>query len=441
MISVVSRVRRWFEDDSNYWGVVLLGMSALGPYFILRHGAIGPAGWPHPIVCFSPLWGLSGLMMLFSRRGQQLARLLGSVALLNTAVMTAVLFHPLRLSVIGYVVMAGLLLWEFRVHAVTQPQRNASRRSRRDQEETGESSANRSIVLLLREPLYLDASVLARLAGQAFGLEFRAVAGEDAPPEDQPGDRWGIVGGDAPHFMVFCSEAALAVHVLGEPYAGDPDESARSITDLRTRKAVEQHRAWVSVDLIHSLDGDDSESTAYRRCGRLAAELYDDNCVAVYLPQFNEVFAVESGTDVKLRSDDPAGELRGRKTDPIVGIPDGDEELRAAAAEALRRWPEFMAEFEAQAERPDPTPCFVKFPFRSGDAVEYMWLRVTSVENGVVFGVLNNDPGIVEGYRIGQSLQARVSELNDWMIASDSGIKGGFTVPRVAQVGANQQQA
>lgn len=64
-----------------------------------------------------------------------------------------------------------------------------------------------------------------------------------------------------------------------------------------------------------------------------------------------------------------------------------------------------------------------------------------SVENGVVFGVLNNDPGIVEGYRIGQSLQARVSELNDWMIASDSGMKGGFTVPRVAQVGANQQQA
>ena len=432
MISVVRRVRRWLDNDSNYWGVALLCMAALGPYFILRHGLIGPTGWPHPIVCCSPLWAISGLVLLFSPRGRQFGRILAAVAMLNAAVMTAVMFRPLRFSVLGYAAMGVYLLWDARQNAAARIQRRSSVNGGIESDED-DSSKLRSIVLLLKEPQFVDAAVLARLAGRAFDCEFRATHGEDAAPEGEPEERWGIIGGDAPHFLVFFSEAALAVHVFDEPYAGDPAETSKSIADQRTRAAVEQHRAWLSVDLLNSLDGDDSDEATYRRCGRLAAELYDENCVALYLPQFNEVFAAESGTEGKLRSDDPAAELRGRSTDPIVGIPEEDEELRAAAAEALRTWPEFLAEFEAQAGLAEPRPCFVKFPFRSGDAVEYMWLKVTSVEQGVVYGVLNNDPGIVEGYRMGQALQARVSDLNDWMIPTDSGPKGGFTLQRVAR--------
>ncbi|MCG8510497.1 MAG: hypothetical protein MI741_14830, partial [Rhodospirillales bacterium] len=97
----------------------------------------------------------------------------------------------------------------------------------------------RSLVLLLNKPRLMNENVLRRHVEMAWGIQFPE--GEDAKE---------FVVGQKPSFVVQTRANTFLVNVFDQPYVDDPAESATQIGELRLRKAVADHRAWLSVDLL-----------------------------------------------------------------------------------------------------------------------------------------------------------------------------------------------
>jgi hypothetical protein len=98
------------------------------------------------------------------------------------------------------------------------------------------------------------------------------------------------------------------------PYIS-PDDARRladSQEDSAVRAALTEHRAWISVDAIGLEETTKEErDVIYAALGRLAAELYDEGCVLLYLPADERI--ARSGPRVaQLLRDGDFGTLFGR---------------------------------------------------------------------------------------------------------------------------------
>ena len=133
-----------------------------------------------------------------------------------------------------------------------------------------------SIVLLLKEPHFPNLERLRLVAGRAFGTSFS-------------GDR------AARHSVyqrgVIFTLANVGVHTLSflfytKPYFSDEPEHARAFErSLRRddqRQAWAEHNAYMAVDYVK---GDVDRDSKYVVLALLCAELFDENCMAIYLPK------------------------------------------------------------------------------------------------------------------------------------------------------------
>jgi uncharacterized protein YegJ (DUF2314 family) len=272
-----------------------------------------------------------------------------------------------------------------------------------------------SLVLLLREPRYLDDKILAQQAGKAW---HKAIdAGETEDPQD-------FVVGASPTFVLKCGGRVFLVHNFGKPYMDDPKKAAEDIQELRLRKCVSEHRAWLSVDALGEFEGEDLDET-YRRIGKLAAALADTDCLAIYAPGIDRLNVYDAELDEKLRGPNALDAFGRSPFVPVVPVTDKAPLLEKAATEARRRWPEFVAAFEQRG----PDQLFsVKSRFEDGEAVEFMWAEVTGIENGVIYGKLGNDPVDMPRLRLGSPVQVKVEEIQDWVYTKESEMVGGFSV-------------
>jgi len=289
-----------------------------------------------------------------------------------------------------------------------------------------------SLVLLCQEPVYLEPAILAGMASRAWDAEIEVGTEDDDEEEDNDGDSEEGMGsflvGESPHF--FCSHwpAFIAIHNFDEPYFDDAEEVAQAVGEMRVRQAIKEHRAWVSVDLLHWFGEEEgNEEQAYRMIARLLAELADDNCLAVIDPAEGRVFAYDPETEAKLRSDNPLEGLRDWYHAPILTIAGDDPEMEAAVEEARRRWPEFVAAFEQRSDDEDE-PYLIKAPFTDGDDTEFMWVSVTGIENDVIYGKLENSPANVKTVDEGDTVRVKLEDLNDWMCVTDDTPTGAFTL-------------
>jgi uncharacterized protein YegJ (DUF2314 family) len=297
-----------------------------------------------------------------------------------------------------------------------------------EESEANEDESDRpflSLVLLFREPPYLDADVLARLATKAWGIPI----GTDGEGEE----RQGFAVGEAPTFILKHPHGFAMVHHFDEPYFDDPASVAAELPERRVQRAVAEHRAWTSVDLhVWSSDEPDEEAAAYRAIARLLAELADDNVLAVIDPAAQRVFAYDPETEQKLRGENPRNELRRAHHAPVISVPDDAPEMLAAVEEARRRWPEFVAAFEQRS--PDAKSRFsVKAPLGLPGEEEFIWISVTSIEAEKIYGTLGNDPVAIPNLKQGDKVSVSVSKVNDWIYLRDDELCGGFTVKVVAE--------
>jgi uncharacterized protein YegJ (DUF2314 family) len=144
-------------------------------------------------------------------------------------------------------------------------------------------------------------------------------------------------------------------------------------------------------------------------------------------PVEGRVYVYDPDTERKLRSDSPLEELQELFYAPIATINGDDAEMQAAVEEARRRWPEFVAAFEDRPES-DETPFLVKAPFYHEEAAEYMWVKVTGIENRVIYGRLGNAPANIPHLHEGTCVRVKEEDVNDWMCIVQGKPRGGFTL-------------
>jgi uncharacterized protein YegJ (DUF2314 family) len=280
-----------------------------------------------------------------------------------------------------------------------------------------------SLVLLLREPRYLDAGILTRLAGQAWQTEI------GAGDED---DEESFLVGESPHFILKLRDLIFAVHNVDQPYFDNPEEHSDEIRELRTRKIVLEHRAWLAVDYMQLDDSPQQLQEAYQHIGRLLAELADSDCLGVFIPSTGQLHPYDENLEQKLRGPSPLDELMEFPFPAVLGIADDDPRMVAAVEEARRRWPEFVAAFE---ERQAEQNFAVKAAFSDGENTEFMWLQVSAVEGEMIYGVLDNDPVDVQNVACGDRVRVRIDKLNDWVYRNGDALHGGFTIKVLGSLG------
>lgn len=269
----------------------------------------------------------------------------------------------------------------------------------------GESKPLVSLVLLLRQPRELEEAELRQHVERAWGIEL-----SDAD------DAANFVVGVSPSFVVKIQDRCFLVNAFPTPYFQDSRRAAERVQDKHLRGAIIDHAAWLSVDLLGQDEADLPE--AYRWIGRLAAELADEQCLAVVSTELERI----SLWAPELRS-----RLSGRNPLAVFQDTSGAEEARMkqASAEARRRWGEFVSAFE---NRTDEQQFSVRALVSKGGQSEMVWLRVTALENGMIYGRLAGDPVTMTGLGEGNRVRLREADLNDWLYTRGPHLCGGFTI-------------
>jgi uncharacterized protein YegJ (DUF2314 family) len=180
----------------------------------------------------------------------------------------------------------------------------------------------------------------------------------------------------------------------------------------------------VAVDAFESAGREDH---AYSTIGKLLAEVIEadpGNVLAAYSTQTGKMVYMHPNLANNLRGPAPL-EALGFPNPPVVQITSGDSEMKAAAQEALRRWPEFVQAFAART----PSDAFsAKVGMVSGIHREFIWLTPTSITDTEIHGRLANEPANLRGRKINDAVTVSINDLNDWLYKNQAGTHGGFTV-------------
>jgi uncharacterized protein YegJ (DUF2314 family) len=280
-----------------------------------------------------------------------------------------------------------------------------------------------SFVALLREPVTFDPAVLARLAGEAWSADLGDGASEGAD---------GFVAGADVVNTIMHEGRMFLINSFPKPYVEEPEKAASEIPDKRIRGLFEEHKAWFSCDAL-GVDGttlDDEVREWYRRLAKLFAELLDENCLLIFLPDTSRAYPINEDTEAALRTEDPVQALQDTLTVPIIEVADDDPLMQQAVGKAREKWPRFVAAYEAGAGE----NFSVKAPVTHSGNTEFIWISVTSVEGERVYGTLANDPGDLGPLKLGSKVSVPVAELNDWAYVDPKGnMTGGFTIEAVRQ--------
>ncbi len=272
----------------------------------------------------------------------------------------------------------------------------------------GRESMRDSLVLLTRSVPRVGGDAVRRAAVAAFA--------------DDPGAKVATV---SPTGVVVAGGWSFGVEVGPRPYFDDPGAAAAAVPELRLRDAVRTHAGWLAVDLFDA-PGAATAADCLARVGRLLAALAPEDAAALHRPFTGRV---------GLFTDAAAAALAGGRVDeafrpadrpvPIAAVSDDDPRMAEAAAEAGRRFGEFLAALTAR--RPGETFA-VKAPFADEHGQEFMWVAVAAVDDTHVHGRLDNDPAFVRSVRAGEPVSVPRDRVNDWLYVRGGELHGGFTL-------------
>jgi uncharacterized protein YegJ (DUF2314 family) len=273
-----------------------------------------------------------------------------------------------------------------------------------------------SLVQFRRAPNnFLTDKKLADVAGRLWGDQMPKPASEE--------ESWLVVGQN-PSFIVKAPGMTLLVNNFPRRYFDDDDSPGDTINELRLRRALEMHTAWLSVDLLSMDNGKQLRTDAYPLLAKFFAELIDDDCLAIYTPETGRLLAYEPALAEKLRGPNPLEIFGEMNFAPVVQVADDDPRMKAAVAEARQRWPEFVAAFSARAGE----HFAVKAPVTVDDNTEFIWIEVERIDGAIIHGKLANDPVALGDMKIEDPVTVSIDQLNDWNYLTKDEMKGGFTV-------------
>lgn len=157
-----------------------------------------------------------------------------------------------------------------------------------------------SIVLLNIDSPPLGEAALRVAAQNAWGIDL---------PSDNPADEEFVSFKAPPTGMVSAGGFRFMVHDNGEPYFHDREQALAGLQDGDLRQSVREATAWRGVDMLGVPDGL-TKDNAYALIAKLALNLADETTVAIYVPEFRQLFPYDSATRRALASPSVIGSLR-----------------------------------------------------------------------------------------------------------------------------------
>jgi uncharacterized protein YegJ (DUF2314 family) len=272
-----------------------------------------------------------------------------------------------------------------------------------------------ALVLLLSRPRDLDLSGIAHIARTALGERFQL---------DQADTSGNFVAGEEPSFVLKYHDWYFLVNSFARPYMEDPEAAAETIGELRLRKAIREHSAWISVDLLGKVQRSEM-AEIYRVIGRLTSALADGDCLAIFAPATGQLNLYDDDSSRLLCGRNPFELFKVCNHPPVVPVSGNDPRLKVAVAKARKQWPQFVTAFE---NRHSDQTFSIKARIGNDAMAEFMWVAVTGLENGWIYGRLDNDPIELESIRCGDRVRVHIRELNDWLFTDGDQVKGGFTI-------------
>ena len=268
-----------------------------------------------------------------------------------------------------------------------------------------------SIVMLLSNPYDLTLDEVERAAECAFEVLFN-------------GENRIIHVPNSPMFVVRMPAMTLGVINVDKPYFTDIAQAADATRDVAAKMAIQQHRAWLSVDIM----GDPSRvdrTEGYSAIGQLLAEFVQDGTLALVCTQTGQIVGYDACFRQLLQSGNALEVFKLGSVDRVIDTPADDPELASATKEALRRWPEFLQAF---ANRTPQQGFGVKKKFIEGDEVEHMWVEVLSIDGERLHGRLSNEPRSIRLMALGDPVSLKAGEIEDWLYTEGQRMVGGFQV-------------
>ena len=121
----------------------------------------------------------------------------------------------------------------------------------------------------------------------------------------------------------------------------------------------------------------------------------------------------------------------------VVQLGADDPGLVAAAAEAKRRWPEFVAAFN---EHRPGRKCAVKYsaPIKGGGD-EHIWIMVTALDSGTISGTLGNAPVEDIGLKLGDAVTIQTDDVKDWLFTDGPSMTGGFSIATLRNAASKRE--
>jgi len=127
---------------------------------------------------------------------------------------------------------------------------------------------------------------------------------------------------------------------------------------------------------------------------------------------------------------DAAGERAGSAgpspatNDNAACLPAGDAEIAAAMETARRTLPRFFELSRAGLRG----AYLLKMSIEQAGEIEHIWMEIDSYRDGVFLGRLANDPRNPGRYRFGDEVGLRETDVEDWMIRTDTHRYGAYTI-------------
>lgn len=374
---------------------------AAGLYLLIRHT------YPEPHPVFLPA-GLLLLLLGFGRLRQKEWASWGLIGfwLVLAAFMGWLLLHGrtgwLRLASIP---VLGWLAW-------SEWQSIRRRRARR-------ARTMVSLVLLEAEPRTLDPALLPHTVASVW-------PGDYTPDST---DAACFVAGEHPPFMVRSPLGLFVLHCIPQPYFSDPAALLARTPDLRARQFLDANQAWLSVDWMGGIEPAPAERTVYREIGKLVAALAGEGTLALFHPDSGRYCPWNEPTAQSLAEGAGLDVLDEASEPPVVPVaPEHDKALAAAAAEARRRWPEFVAAFTHR----HPEQLFsVKTALTVDGETEHIWVNVDRLESDTIHGRLGNDPVALGTLKCDDPVSLSAEAIEDWIYVLSDKPVGGFSIAAV----------
>jgi len=112
--------------------------------------------------------------------------------------------------------------------------------------------------------------------------------------------------------------------------------------------------------------------------------------------------------------------------DRVIMVDDKDPEMIAAIAEARAHVNEFVVALKAP--QPGDRSFGIKAALRDGQQVEHVWIDDVVYDGSAFSGTLGNDPELVKGHSLGESVRVVPGEISDWMYVRQDRLVGGYSI-------------